>query len=62
VRHWSAQASNEEGGSDRPKTEGMDSYQTIVGLGIVTSTYQPNYGTIFMRLKPWEERKDPKEK
>ncbi len=44
------------------KTEGMDSYQTIVGLGIVTNTYQPNYGTIFMRLKPWEERKDPKEK
>jgi hydrophobic/amphiphilic exporter-1 (mainly G- bacteria), HAE1 family len=44
------------------KTAGMDSYQTIVGLGIVTNTYQPNYGTIFMRLKPWEERKDPKEK
>ena len=44
------------------KTEGMDSYQTIVGLGIVTNTYQPNYGTIFMRLKPWGERKDPKEK
>src|ERR1700754_3307647 len=44
------------------KTEGMDSYQTIVGLGIVTNTYQPNYGTIFMRLKPCDEPKDPKEK
>src|SRR4030095_157397 len=42
------------------KTDGMESYQTIVGLGIVTNTYQPNYGTIFMRLKPWDERKDPK--
>jgi HAE1 family hydrophobic/amphiphilic exporter-1 len=41
------------------KTEGVDSYQTVVGLGVVTNTYQPNYGTIFMRLKPWEERKKP---
>ena len=39
------------------KTEGLDSYQTIGGYGAVTSTYQPNYGTIFVRLKPWEERK-----
>jgi HAE1 family hydrophobic/amphiphilic exporter-1 len=38
------------------KTEGIDSYQTIGGYGVVTSTYQPNFGTIFMRLKPWEER------
>src|SRR6476659_1342237 len=44
------------------KTGGVDSYQTVVGLGIVTNTYQPNYGTIFMRLKPWGERKDAKEK
>ena len=22
----------------------------------MTSTYQPNFGTIFVRLKPWEER------
>ncbi len=41
------------------KTDGMDSFQTIVGLGVVTNTYQPNYGTIFIRLKPWEERKEP---
>jgi HAE1 family hydrophobic/amphiphilic exporter-1 len=38
------------------KTEGIDSYQTIGGYGVVTSTYQPNFGTIFARLKPWEER------
>ncbi len=38
------------------KTEGVDSYQTIGGYGAVTSTYQPNFGTIFVRLKPWEER------
>jgi len=44
------------------KTAGVESYQTVVGLGIVTNTYQPNYGTIFMRLKPWGERKDAKEK
>jgi HAE1 family hydrophobic/amphiphilic exporter-1 len=38
------------------KTEGIDSYQTIGGYGVVTSTYQPNFGTVFARLKPWEER------
>ena len=40
----------------------IESYQTIGGYGVVTNTYQPNYGTIFARLKPWEERHDPKEK
>jgi HAE1 family hydrophobic/amphiphilic exporter-1 len=44
------------------KTESVDSYQTIGGFGLVTNTYQPNYGTLFVRLKPWEERKDAKEK
>ena len=38
------------------KVEGVDSYQTIGGYGAVTSTYQPNFGSIFVRLKPWEER------
>ena len=36
--------------------EGVDSFQTIGGYGAVTSTYQPNFGSIFVRLKPWEER------
>lgn len=38
------------------KTEGIDSYQTVGGYGVVTNTYQPNYGSLFARLKPWEER------
>jgi HAE1 family hydrophobic/amphiphilic exporter-1 len=41
------------------KVEGVESYQTIGGYGAVTSTYQPNFGSIFVRLKPWEERHDP---
>jgi hydrophobe/amphiphile efflux-1 (HAE1) family protein len=41
------------------KTEGIESYQTIGGFGLVTNTYQPNYGTFFARLHPWEERKTP---
>ncbi len=38
------------------KAEGIESFQTIGGYGLVTSTYQPNFGTLFVRLKPWEER------
>jgi hydrophobic/amphiphilic exporter-1 (mainly G- bacteria), HAE1 family len=38
------------------KTEGVESYQTIGGYGVVTNTYQTNYGSLFARLKPWEER------
>jgi HAE1 family hydrophobic/amphiphilic exporter-1 len=38
------------------KTEGIESFQTIGGYGAVTNTYQPNYGSIFARLHPWEER------
>jgi HAE1 family hydrophobic/amphiphilic exporter-1 len=39
------------------KTEGVVSYQTVGGLGMVTNTFQPNYGSLFVRLKSWEERK-----
>jgi HAE1 family hydrophobic/amphiphilic exporter-1 len=38
------------------KTEDVESYQTVGGYGVVTNTYQSNYGTLFARLKPWEER------
>jgi HAE1 family hydrophobic/amphiphilic exporter-1 len=38
------------------KTEGVDSFTTIGGYGVVTSTYQTNFGTIFVRLKPWDQR------
>src|SRR5215813_11334902 len=44
------------------KVHAIESYQTIGGYGVVTNTYQSNYGTIFARLKPWEERHDQKEK
>ena len=38
------------------KTEGVEAYSTVGGFGVVTSTYQPNFGTIFVRLKPWHDR------
>jgi multidrug efflux pump subunit AcrB len=38
---------------------GIEATVTYGGLGIVTNSYQPNFGTIFVRLKPWDERKDP---
>jgi HAE1 family hydrophobic/amphiphilic exporter-1 len=41
------------------KTEGVDSFATIGGFGLVTNTFQPNFGTILVRLKPWEERHGP---
>ena len=41
------------------ETDGIESFQTIGGYGAVTSTYQPNFGTIFVRLLPWEERHGP---
>src|SRR5262245_27382653 len=41
------------------KQAGVDSYTTIGGFGVVTNTYQPNFGTIFVRLKPWDERHGP---
>jgi HAE1 family hydrophobic/amphiphilic exporter-1 len=38
------------------KTKAIDSFQAIGGYGVVTNTYQPNYGSLFGRLHPWEER------
>jgi HAE1 family hydrophobic/amphiphilic exporter-1 len=43
------------------KAKGVESFTTIGGFGLVTNTYQPNFGTILVRLKPWEERHDPAE-
>jgi hydrophobe/amphiphile efflux-1 (HAE1) family protein len=39
------------------RTEGIQAFSTIGGYGVVTNTYQPNFGTIFARLQPWGERK-----
>jgi hydrophobe/amphiphile efflux-1 (HAE1) family protein len=41
------------------KTAGVDAFATIGGFGLVSNTYQPNFGTILVRLKPWDERKGP---
>ncbi len=34
---------------------------TITGLDILSFTYRSNYGTMFIPLKPWDERKKPGE-
>jgi HAE1 family hydrophobic/amphiphilic exporter-1 len=39
------------------RLDGVEAFTTIGGYGAVTSTYQPNFGTVFARLRPWEERK-----
>ena len=41
------------------RTQGVDSFTTIGGFGLVTNTYQPNFGTVLVRLHPWEERHGP---
>ena len=41
------------------KTPGVDAFTTVGGYGVVTNTFQPNFGTIFARLKPWDERHEP---
>jgi multidrug efflux pump subunit AcrB len=41
------------------RTEGIEAFNAIGGLGILTNSYNTNYGTLFIRLKPWEERKAP---
>jgi multidrug efflux pump len=38
------------------RTRGIEAFSTIGGYGVVTNTYQPNFGTIFARLKPWDQR------
>jgi HAE1 family hydrophobic/amphiphilic exporter-1 len=40
-------------------TPGVESYNTVGGLTMLTNTYQPNVGSFFIRLKPWEERTAP---
>ena len=40
------------------RTEGVEFYQSTGGYGALSSSYQPNFGTVFVRLKPWEERHD----
>jgi HAE1 family hydrophobic/amphiphilic exporter-1 len=37
---------------------GVESYNTVGGLALLTNTFQPNVGSLFLRLKPWDERRD----
>jgi HAE1 family hydrophobic/amphiphilic exporter-1 len=37
---------------------GIEASTTFGGLGVVTNTYQPNFGTVFVRLRPWDERRE----
>jgi len=38
------------------RMDAVESYQAVGGFGAVTYSYQPNFGTIFLSLKPWDER------
>ncbi len=40
-------------------TPGIESYNAIGGMSILSGTYTPNTATFFIRLKPWEERTAP---
>src|SRR6185436_8778754 len=42
-------------------TPGVESYNTVGGLAMLTNTYQPNVGSLFLRLKPWDDRTTPEE-
>ena len=39
------------------QTEGVDACNAIGGLGMLTNSFSPEFGSFFCRLKPWEERK-----
>jgi len=41
------------------ETPGVDAYNSIGGLGLLTNSFQSNYASFFCRLKPWDERKSP---
>ena len=43
------------------RTAGVGHYAALGGLNVVNFSTKSNSGTIFVQLKPWDERKDPKE-
>ena len=43
------------------KTPGVDSYNAIGGMGMLTNSFQPNFGSFFVRLMPWDERTSEQE-
>jgi HAE1 family hydrophobic/amphiphilic exporter-1 len=40
---------------------GVESYNTVGGMAMITNTFQPNVGSFFIRLEPWDERTTPEE-
>jgi hydrophobic/amphiphilic exporter-1 (mainly G- bacteria), HAE1 family len=38
------------------ETPGVESYNSIGGMGMITNSFQTNYGSFFCRLEPWEDR------
>ena len=40
-------------------TPGIESYNVIGGMSLLSGTYTPNTATFFIRLKPWDERTTP---
>ena len=39
------------------QTEGVEACNAIGGLGMLTNSFSPEFGSFFCRLKPWDERK-----
>jgi HAE1 family hydrophobic/amphiphilic exporter-1 len=44
------------------KTPGVNHFSAISGFNILNGGSNSNNGSLFVMLKPWEERKDPKER
>ncbi|PYP97080.1 MAG: hypothetical protein DMD34_04315 [Gemmatimonadetes bacterium] len=42
------------------KTEGVEACNAIGGLGMLTNSFSPEFGSFFCRLKPWGERAHPR--
>jgi HAE1 family hydrophobic/amphiphilic exporter-1 len=40
-------------------TPGVNNYSAIAGLNVINFSIKSNSGTIFVQLKPWDERTDP---
>ena len=43
-------------------TPGVGHYAALSGLNVVTNASNSNCGTVYVQLKPWDERKDDREK
>jgi len=40
-------------------TPGVESFNTVGGMAMLTNSFQSNVGSMFLRLKPWGERTTP---